>query len=189
MKVFYHFTSTGFSNTYVVGPGEPGDALVIDPSAFDVALLELIENHGYYIRAILLTHEPDHAFHGIKTIKKVYDAELISAKSHVFDFPATRLTEDTEFTAANFTVNSYFVSGESHESVVYHIGNQFFTGYALSAGLVGNTYSSFNRSVTIQNLRNKILTKEKKLIVLPGNGPPTTIEIEQRINKEILEGV
>ncbi len=189
MRVYFHFTSTGFSNTYIVGPEGPGDAIVIDPSAFDVALLNLIEDHGYYIRAVLLTHEPDNHFHGIKTIKKIYDSELISSKPHVFDFPSTVISADTVFSVAGFQVQSFFVSGESNTAVVYKIGNQLFSGNVLSAGLVGNSNSAFNRSVLIENLRSKILVLEKKLILLPGNGPPTTVEVEQRINKEIVEGV
>ena len=55
MKLFYHFIATGFTNAYLLGPDEPGDAVLIDPGGFDVDLLSLIESHGYYIRSILIT--------------------------------------------------------------------------------------------------------------------------------------
>ena len=49
MRCYINFSLSGFSNTYIVGPDGPGDALIIDPGEMNVKLLNLIENNNFYI--------------------------------------------------------------------------------------------------------------------------------------------
>ena len=76
----------------------------------------------------------------------------------------------------------FFVPGHSSDSVAYRVENLLFTGDALSAGMVGSTASSYGRSILADSLNRKIFTLPGETIVLPGHGPPTTVEAERRFN-------
>ena len=56
MKLFFHFSVSGFSNTYLLGKEDQGDAIIVDPGVMNVPLLNMIEGNGYYVRSILVTH-------------------------------------------------------------------------------------------------------------------------------------
>ena len=43
MKFFSLFSRMGFSNTYLVGPDDGGDAVLVDPGVFDAPLLQAVE--------------------------------------------------------------------------------------------------------------------------------------------------
>ena len=87
MRISFHFSVAGFSNTYIVGPDDGGDALIIDPGSMNVALLSAIETSGYYIRHVLLTHCHGSHSDGLRTLKKIYDFEIISGAGEVCRFP------------------------------------------------------------------------------------------------------
>ena len=42
MKLIHHFSSIAFSNTYLFGPDEGGEAVLVDPGMMDISLLKLI---------------------------------------------------------------------------------------------------------------------------------------------------
>ena len=76
MKFFSYFSVTGFSNSYIIGPDEGGNAILIDPGIFDVPLLNLIEDNKLYVKYILLTHSHESHISGLKTLLKVYDPKI-----------------------------------------------------------------------------------------------------------------
>ena len=92
--IFYSlFSSVGFSNTYLLGPKGGGDAVLIDPGVFDVPLLRAVEGNKLSLKWILVTH--GHAAHvaGIKTLLKVYDAEIYCNHPSSLDFPAHHIQD------------------------------------------------------------------------------------------------
>jgi hydroxyacylglutathione hydrolase len=189
MKLFYHFIPIGFTNAYLVGPDGPGDAILIDPGGFDVNLLTLIEHHGYYIRSVLVTHEHEDHTRGIKTIRKVYDAEIFAANPLINDYPVTQILPDTEYTISGFTFKVIGVPGHSGDSVAFLLDHVLFIGDSLNAGLIGTTYNSYAKALLLKNLHEKILTLPDSVIVLPGHGPPTTIYSEKMFNPVLKEQV
>jgi glyoxylase-like metal-dependent hydrolase (beta-lactamase superfamily II) len=60
-----------------------------------------------------------------------------------------------------------------------------FTGDAITAGLIGKTYSSYNKRLLISTIKEKILSLDENCILLPGHGPPTTIGAEKKINTDL----
>ncbi len=59
MKLFFHFTSPGRATTYLLGPDEGGDAILVDPGSFDTKLLTVIEQNHFSVSAVLFTHGHD----------------------------------------------------------------------------------------------------------------------------------
>ena len=74
MKVFTIYNTNGYINTYLIGPEQGGEAIIIDPGQIDLHLLNLIESNNYYLKSIFVTHSHDTHIKGIKTLLKIYDA-------------------------------------------------------------------------------------------------------------------
>ena len=85
-KLFFHFSVEGFSNCYLLGPENGGDAVIFDPGVFDLNLLELIENNNFYIRSVFITHDHNSHINGLKTLMKIYEAEIYSASKSIFGY-------------------------------------------------------------------------------------------------------
>jgi hydroxyacylglutathione hydrolase len=182
MKFFSLFSPVGFSNAYLIGPDEGGDALLVDPGAFDVPLLQAVEANGLYVRSIFVTHAHNAHINGIRSLLKVYAATIYSNQPSVLDFPARHIAEGDEVRVGEFSVGVRETPGHSIDSVCLLVGNMLFTGDALSAGGIGSTRNGYARGVLLASIRKKLLTLPDATLVFPGHGPPSTMGIERRFN-------
>lgn len=185
MRLLSHFPSIGVSNTYVLGLSQGGPAILVDPGHFDVNLLNLIEENNLYITSVLVTHDHQNHVNGLKTLLKVYKAEIIAGNSIVRDYGTRTVYGGTVLEVAGMTVEVLDVEGHSADSRVYKIGPYLFTGDVLSAGRVGSTPNNYSRELLITSIRRKILVLDGDLLILPGHGPPTTVAAEQRWNPDL----
>ncbi len=199
MKVFFHYCLFGFSNCYILGTEyepspfqgnakaenkapEPREAIIIDPGSMDEQILQFIEIHNYTLRGILVTHDHQNHIHGIKTLKKIYNADIYAVNHVVSDFK-TKIVRDAEtFNIGSFTIQVLSVPGHSSDSAVYKIEHLLFTGDVLTTGLVGTTASSYGADIQMAALRSKILSLPGNMAILPGHGPPSTLEAERQFN-------
>ncbi len=181
-KLFFHFSVEGFSNTYLLGPENGGDAIVIDPGVFDGNLLELIENNNFYVRHIFITHDHESHIKGLRTMLKVYEAKIYYAGKNVGGFPCEHLEDGQTVDAGDYKVNALNVQGHSSDSMVYRCSDMLFTGDVLSAGRIGETASEYLQQKLIDEIRTKLFILDKNLYIFPGHGPPTTLDTEKKYN-------
>jgi glyoxylase-like metal-dependent hydrolase (beta-lactamase superfamily II) len=191
MTLFFHYCLPGFTNAYIVGadlPAEvqdaplPTEALIIDPGVMDEGILEILENSNYTLRGVLITHDHPHHIQGLKTLKRIYDVEIFAENHNILDYRATVVKDGDVFTLGPFTVEVISVPGHSADSVIYRIENLLFTGDAITAGLVGSTASTYGASIQMTNLRSKIFSLPGDSLILPGHGPPSSLEAERQFN-------
>lgn len=182
MKIFFHFSVIGFSNTYLVGNDEGGEAILIDPGHMDIELLKLIEENNFSIRHILLTHRHDSHTLGIKTLMKIYDFDIYANNPYILDFPVEIMGDSSSMVLSGIEVSAHLVPGHSSDSLVYKIGDALFTGDVLMAGRLGSTSSSLNRSLLIRSINEKLLCFNDRTIIFPGHGSPTTLGVELLVN-------
>ncbi len=188
MNIYVHYCLYGFSNCYIVGaddsanPGAPRSALIVDPGCIDEKLVDFIEKNDYTVRAILITHDHDNHVHGLKTFKKIYNAEVFAVDPTVCEQRATLVHDGDILDLAPFSVEVFSVPGHSADSAVFKIERVLFTGDVMSAGLVGTTASSYGRAVQSAAIRSKLLSLPGDFVVLAGHGPPSTLEAERRFN-------
>jgi glyoxylase-like metal-dependent hydrolase (beta-lactamase superfamily II) len=185
MKLFFHFAVVGFANTYLLGPEEGGSAMLIDPGTMDEGLLNLIEGNGYYVRSILLTHS--HASHvqGIKTLLKIYDAEIYSHAGSIYHHPSHALGDGESFHSCGLEVEAISIPGHSADSLVYHIGGMIFTGDVLAAGRVGTTNDSYTRALLLRSISEKLFHLPDSTLIFPGHGPPSSLKAEKMYNPDL----
>ena len=190
MKVFMQYCSYGFSNCYVLGTDienkdSPRDAIIVDPGSMEIPLLNFIESNEYKIKGILITHDHLNHVHGLRTLKRIYDAKIY-AVSPVIRSHKTKVIRDGEvIKLGEITVYVSTIPGHSSDSAVFRVNKTLFTGDTITAGLLGTTISSYGKTKQMDELRSKILSLPGNYVVFPGHGPPSTLDSERQYNAGI----
>jgi len=190
MKLFFQYCSYGFSNSYILGTdnhgsGQQNAAIIFDPGNMENDTLETIENNNFELKAVMLTHEHLSHVHGLRTLKRIYDAEVFAVNQSILGHKTIMVKDGDKLVIGGFTVEVISIPGHSSDSVVYRIDNLLFTGDVLTAGLVGSTASAYGTATQMNKLRSRLLSLPGDYIVLPGHGPPSTLEAERRFNTDI----
>ena len=191
MKLFFHYCSYGFSNCYILGmentsKGQQNAAIIVDPGSMERVTLETIENNNFNLKAVLITHEHLNHVQGLRTLNRIYNVGVIALNQSIMEQKTTRVKDGDKLVIGGFTVEIISIPGHSSDSVVYKIGDLLFTGDVLTAGLVGSTASAYGMATQMNKLRSRLLSLPGDYTVLPGHGPPSTLEAERRFNADIF---
>ena len=189
MIIFFHYCPFGFSNSYIIGdkdyPGSP--AIIIDPGCMDKQMLGYIEDNEFNLKAVLITHDHLGHVHGLRTLERIYKTEIFAFNPIVQDIRTTQIKDEDRIVIEPFVFEAISIPGHSADSVVFKTGNIIFTGDVLTAGLVGTTASDYSATTQINKLRSRLLSLPGDYLVLPGHGPPSTLEAERRYNIGITQ--
>jgi glyoxylase-like metal-dependent hydrolase (beta-lactamase superfamily II) len=191
VKLFFHYCTFGFSNCYILGTdfeeraGVSRDAVIVDPGNMGEAVLHFIEDNNYTLRGVLVTHDHLNHVRGLRTLKRIYDVPIYGINPVIRDYRAVMVKDGETVAIGPFEAEVIGVPGHSADSAVYKIGRFLFSGDAISAGMVGSTASSYAAANQLSALRSRILALPGDYTVLPGHGPPTTLEAERRFNRGI----
>jgi len=180
MKLLSYFSGT--SNSYILGPNGGGEAILVDPCKFDVTLLNLIESNNFDITTVLVTHSHERHIRGLKILKRIYDARIISGNEELGDFESEIAEVGKRIEASGIGIESLNLGERLTRSRIFRIENFLFTGNLLSAGRVGGFIEK--RALLIAGIREKILAIPEELLILPSCGPPSTISAELRWNPD-----
>ena len=192
MKLFFHYCTFGISNCYILGTdfekdgaGVSRDAVIVDPGNMDEPVLRFIEDDNYTLRGVLVTHDHFNHVRGLRTLKRIYDVPIYGMNPVIRDYEAIMVKDGETVSIGPFEAEIIGVPGHSADSAVYKIDRLLFSGDALSAGMVGSTASSYAAANQLSALRSRLLALPGDYTVLPGHGPPTTLEAERRFNRGI----
>jgi len=190
MKLFFQYCSFGFSNCYILGEEDTGDrqpsAIIVDPGSMEIVTLESIENNNFNLKAVLITHDHFSHVRGLQTLKRIYNAEVFAVNHSIMNNKTTMVKDGDKLRIADFSVEVISIPGHSSDSAVYRVDNLLFTGDVLTAGLVGSTASAYGAATQMNKLRSRLLSLPGDYVVLPGHGPPSTMEAERRFNTDIF---
>jgi len=185
MKLFFHYCSSRFNNCYILGGDDSSDAIIVDPGSMDEQILDYIEKNDLNLRAALITHDHVGHVHGLRTLLRIYQLEIFAINRTVLDNRTTPVKDEDRINIGPFNVEVISIPGHSADSVVYRIDSLLFTGDVLTAGLVGSTASTYGAATQINKLRSRLFSLPGDYTVLPGHGPPSTLDAERRYNVAI----
>jgi len=191
LKLFFQYCSFGFSNCYILGTEDAGkdrqnSAIIVDPGSMENVTLQIIENNNFDLKAVLITHDHLNHVRGLRTLKRIYNAEIFAVNQYIMEQKTNIVKDGDRIGIADFFVEIISIPGHSSDSVVYRIDNMLFTGDVLTAGLVGSTASAYGATTQMNKMRSRLLSLPGDYVVLPGHGPPSTLEAERRFNADIF---
>ncbi len=186
MRCFINFSLTGFSNCYLIGPDKGGDAIVVDPGEMNIKLLNLIEDNDFYIKHILITHNHKPHVGGIRTLLKIYDAEIYCSSENILGYASNRILPESTLNLSGIEVKVMVFSGHTKDSLVYKVGEMLFTGDTLGAGSIGEEENKETISAISKSISEGINEMDDSILVFPSHGPPSTIKAEKDFNPELF---
>ena len=113
---------------------------------------------------------------------KIYEADIYSGTEFVLEIPTIKVKDGETKTLGGFDVEFFYVSGHSVSSVVYRIRDLLFTGDAIGAGRLGDSPNDYARSILKTTILERFSHFESNLLIFPGHGPPSTLEVEKKFN-------
>ena len=188
MKIYFHLCLEEFTNCYVVVNDDPAvkEALIIDPGKITTQIIKQIEEGGYQLTGVLITHNHENHVRGLSTLNRIYSPYIYAADYEVAGSKAVVLRGDGTTTIAGLQVEYLSVPGHSADSMVFKIGNVIFTGDTLLAGTIGSTSSHYSKNLLISNIEKKILSQNDQTVLMPGHGPPSTVGAEKTYNMDLF---
>ena len=184
MRLYFQYLSSGFSNCYLLGT-DSGEAIIVDPGMVDTNLVRTIEDNSYTIKGVLVTHDHSHHVKGLNTLMRIYETSIYAINPVVNDNPCSLVRDGDIISIGPFLTEVISIPGHSADSAVYKIDRLLFTGDSLTAGLMGNTASLYAAATQVNAIRTKLFSLPGDFTILPGHGPPSSLEAERRFNMEI----
>jgi hydroxyacylglutathione hydrolase len=185
------------SNGYVFFLEGGREAALVDPAGMPQNLLRLLREGDYHLHYILITHKhADHcdatadvaaAFPEAKIVMHKLDVAAIGALGG-----AATLVRDGETLpfGENATIRMLHTPGHTDGSSSYlfqtHADQSrgaLFSGDTLFAASVGGAFGDVSTYEDILNsVRSRLFTLPDDTVVMPGHGPPSTIDLEKQHN-------
>ena len=192
-------------NCFILGCEETGEAVVIDPGGNPAEIRDVLDRHGWRLRAILATHAH---FDHILAVDALREGRDIPFYLHPADEPVLAVQREitrswlgfdpgpmprvdrpllpgTPFPLCNTALEVAHTPGHSPGSVtlIDHQHRRAFVGDLIFAGSVGRTdIPGGDMSTLMESIRRVILTLPDDYRLLPGHGSFTTVAAERQFN-------
>jgi hydroxyacylglutathione hydrolase len=204
IKVFEHLVVGSIQcNCYIVGDPETKDAVVIDPGDQAEDILAAVQRHGLNLKAAIATHAH---FDHVLAAEAIREATGVPFYLHVSDMPILQAMQERglkfmgielppppevdrhysdgdEVEAGSIKLEVIHTPGHSPGSVSFLAPDEvLFSGDTLFAGSIGRTdLPGGDHEQELESIKSRLLPLGD-LPVLPGHGPPTSIDREKISN-------
>ena len=183
---------------------ESKHGFLIDPGAQADRLLAMIEENGWIIEGILITHGH---FDHIGAVNEIRDAlhipviaferaddYLLSSYANLSSqFNDEILVKDVQYvkegdeivlsTNPQFSLRVIYTPGHTTDSVVYYSENDrvLFSGDTIFKASIGNTrFPGGDYDTLVSSIINKIFTLPEDTVIYSGHSEPTSVGTEKR---------
>ena len=186
MTFFSYYSVSTFSNVYIIGCAGTGKAAIIDPARFEAPLLEFIESRGMTLTHVLVTRPGvDHA-QGIRTLRRIYDAEIHAGIPEVAGMASDVLEHGRKLSVGNLEIETIGMPAHSQDAFSFRLGHLLFSGPVLAAGSIGFEHPGYSVVLLQEMIQKRLLALPASTVVLPRSGPPSTIALEREINPDLI---
>ena len=189
MKIYFHLSLEEFTNCYMVVNDDlkVKQALIVDPATTTPDIILQLEDMGYELTDVLITHNHFNHVAGLSTLLKIYSPKIYAAEYEICGHKTNVLNGNGKISAAGLDVYYYSVPGHTADSMVYKIGTALFTGDTLTSGIIGETSGAYLKNMLCSNIEKKIFSQIDEMVIMPGHGPPSTVGTEKQYNLDISE--
>ena len=182
IKVYFHLSLDGFSNSYLAADDSTGDAIIIDPGKISKEVIMHIEDNHYDLKAILITHNHQSHHSGLETLKKIYSPMIYAGDYEIAGTGKMLLKGEGLLTIGSMKIGYASLPGHTFDSIIFKLGRMLFTGDSLTAGMVGTTSNKYAEKLLKDNIKKMILSQMDEVVLMPGHGPPTCVAVEKLFN-------
>lgn len=189
-------------NSYICADMETKQGFIVDPGGPSRAADDYIQNKGYSIEYIILTHGHGDHICGVPYYKQKFNAKLVGHKADDYLFSDERENLSKEFTGSpiTFACDLYVADGDivkvgGIDVKVLHtpghtpggisllIDDFLFSGDTLFAQSIGRTdFKGGSFADLKRSIQKKLYALPDDTQVLPGHMGPTTIGFEKANN-------
>ena len=203
------------TNCWIIASAKGSECIIVDPGMTDISaeVEMIIEEEGLKPVAALLTHgHLDHTF-SVKPLADGYGipayihpedrrfiadpigihgaqfAESLDGMSFFEPEKVELLKDGSILDLVGLTIKAIHAPGHTRGSLMFTVNDELLiSGDVLFAGSIGRTDLPTGSSSDMkQTLKNKVLTLDDDLRVLPGHGGETTIKYERKTNPYLKE--
>lgn len=195
-----------YTNCYILGDTETKEAFVFDAPDHGGRIYEFVENLGYKIKAVILTHGHFDHILGLSELLKLSGAPLYAGEheAKLINNPEFNLTAYFRADLEDIKVDKPLSDGETltlgkNEIKVIHtpghtVGGLSFlcedmliSGDTLFEGSIGKTdHMTGDTRLEIATIKEKLLILPDNTRVYPGHGEMTTIGRERKENMFLI---
>ncbi|MBC5829703.1 MAG: MBL fold metallo-hydrolase [Candidatus Eremiobacteraeota bacterium] len=178
------------SNGYVFFLDGGKRAALVDPAGMPKNLLGILRDGGYGLQYILITHKhSDHCDATADVAAAFPQAQIVMHKAdvHAIGSLSSRALpikngEELPF-GDEVRIRMLHTPGHTDGSSSFVFKSTVFTGDTLFAGSIGGAYGDESTYADILNsVRTKLFSLPDHTVIMPGHGPPSTIEEEKEHN-------
>lgn len=196
------------TNCYILADEDTKECAIFDPSAEPDRIMSVVEENGFDVKYIILTHvHADHVM-ALDKVKRLTDADIVAHRcdaemlndngytlSNLFFTSAPQskanvVAEDGDtLTIGNLKLRFIHTPGHTLGGMCILCGDTLISGDTLFAGSVGRTdFPGGDHKKLIDSIKDKLMVLDDDINVYPGHGPSTTIGYE-RENNPYLESL
>lgn len=203
------------TNCWIIAAGKGSECIIVDPGMTDISaeVEMIIEEEGLKPVAALLTHgHLDHTF-SVKPLADGYGipayihpedrrfiadpigihgaqfAETLSGMNFFEPEKVELLKDGSMLDLVGLSIRAIHAPGHTRGSLMFTLNDELLiSGDVLFAGSIGRTDLPTGSASDMRNtLKNKVLSLDDDLRVLPGHGRETTIKYERKTNPYLKE--
>lgn len=177
-------------NCYIVANLENNECVVIDPGADFKRIMSRIEDKGFKVKYILLTHGHFDHIGAVTELKHATSADIyvnfgdVDLYQNAF-IPDRELLDGDKLYLGEIEIQVITTPGHTQGGVCFYLPAEkvLFAGDTLFYRSVGRTdLPGGNHKQLIQNIITKLMVLPDDVVVYPGHSAKTTIGDERRHN-------
>ncbi|MFH1868570.1 MAG: MBL fold metallo-hydrolase [Candidatus Omnitrophota bacterium] len=186
------------ANCYIFGSAKTKEVVIIDPGGDHEKIKKLLDENSLIPKFIINTHghidhiganrnfelpvyihkdDADFLTNPLKSLSAFYGNFKMSKKAD------RQLQDNEEIEIADLKLKVLHTPGHTPGGISLHYNGLVFTGDTLFEGSIGRTDFPYGDSDgLINSIKEKLLSLDDSVIVLPGHGEKTTIGGERKSN-------